>query len=151
MMHHPDDEPSASHLIGPAQFSPRPVLVGAGWLAALGLLAITLFTGSAETRLFTGVATIAFVLAAGYGTLLRPKLRADAEGLDVRLLSGRLHLPWYSTKIKVARTRRLGRTVSLLELDGRDEQGEEQLVVLGWLELGADPDEVIEVLRALRP
>jgi hypothetical protein len=134
-----------------AQWSPRPALVGIGWLAALGLLATTLLSGSAETRVFSGVATIAFVLAAGYGTLLRPKLHADAEGMVVRLLGGRLRLPWQSTRIKVARTRRLGRTVALLELDGRDAQGEEQLVVLGWLELGADPDDVLEVLRALRP
>ena len=135
----------------PAQWSPRPALVGIGWLGALGLLATTVFTSSPETRVFTGLATIAFVLAAGYGTLLRPKLHADADGLVVRLLNGRLHLPWHSTRIKVARTRRLGRTVALLELDGRDEQGEEQLVVLGWLELGADPDDVLDVLRALRP
>jgi hypothetical protein len=134
-----------------AQWSPRPALVGIGWLAALGLLATTLFSDSAETRVFAGVATVAFALAAGYGTLLRPKLRADADGMVVRVLSGRLHLPWHSSRIKVARTRRLGRTVSLLELDGRDEQGEEQLVVLGWLELGADPDDVLEVLRGLRP
>jgi hypothetical protein len=134
-----------------AQWSPRPALVGVGWLAALALLATAVFSGSPETRLFTGVATIAFVLAAGYGTLLRPKLRADADGIVVRLLNGRLHLPWQSTRIKVARTRRLGRTVALLELDGRDTQGEEQLVVLGWLELGADPDDVLDVLLALRP
>jgi hypothetical protein len=134
-----------------AQWSPRPALVGVGWLAALALLATAVFSGSPETRLFTGVATIAFVLAAGYGTLLRPKLHADADGIVVRLLNGRLHLPWQSTRIKVARTRRLGRTVALLELDGRDAQGEEQLVVLGWLELGADPDDVLDVLLALRP
>ena len=134
-----------------AQWSPRPALVGLGWLAALALLATTLFTDSAETRVFTGIATIALVLAAGYGTLLRPKLHADADGLVVRVLNGRLHLPWQSTRIKVARTRRLGRTVALLELDGRDAQGEEQLVVLGWLELGASPDDVLDVLRALRP
>lgn len=134
-----------------AQWSPRPALVGIGWLAALGLLATTLLTGSAETRVFAGVATAAFVLAAGYGTLLRPKLHADADGMVVRLLGGRLHLSWQSTRIKVARTRRLGRTVALLELDGRDALGEEQLVVLGWLELGADPDDVLAVLRALRP
>ena len=134
-----------------AQWSPRPALVGIGWLAALGLLATTVFTGSAETRVFTAVAAIAFVLAAGYGTLLRPKLHADADGLVVRMLNGRLHLSWQHTRIKVARTKRLGRTVALLELDGRDAQGEEQLVVLGWLELGADPDDVLDVLRALRP
>ena len=134
-----------------AQWSPRPALVAIGWLAALGLLAGTVFTSSAETRVFTAIATIAFVMAAGYGTLLRPKLHADADGLVVRLLNGRLHLPWQSTRIKVARTRRLGRTVALLELDGRDAQGEEQLVVLGWLELGTDPDDVLDVLRALRP
>lgn len=143
-MPHPDDRRQA-------QWSPRPALVGIGWLAAFGLLATTVFGASAETRLFGGVATIAFVIAAGYGTLLRPKLHADADGIVVRVLTGRLHLPWQSTRIKVARTRRLGRTVALLELDGRDARGEEQLVVLGWLELGADPEDVLEVLRALRP
>ena len=134
-----------------AQWSPRPALVGVGWLAALALLASTVFAGSAQTRLFTGVATIAFALAAGYGTLLRPKLHADPAGLVVRLLGGRLRLPWYSTKITLSQTRRLGRTVTLLELDGRDELGEEQLVVLGWLELGADPQDVLDVLHTLRP
>jgi hypothetical protein len=144
MMHHPDDRQQA-------QWSPRPALVGIGWLAAVGLLVTTVFGASAETRVFAAVATIAFALAAGYGTLLRPKLRADTDGMVIRVLSGRLHLPWQSTRIKIARTRRLGRTVSLLELDGRDDQGEEQLVVLGWLELGADPHDVLEVLRGFRP
>ncbi len=143
-MPHPDGTPMA-------QWSPRPALVGIGWLATLALLATALFSGSGQTRLFAGVATIAFALAAGYGTLLRPKLHADSSGIVVRLVSGRLRLPWQSTRIKLSRTHRLGRTVTLLELDGRDEQGEEQLVVLGWLELGADPEDVLDVLHALRP
>jgi hypothetical protein len=134
-----------------SQWSTRPALIGIGWVAALGTLALTLFAGSAETRLLTGVATVVLVLVAGYATIMRPKLRADATGLVVRQAGGRLRLPWHSVRIKVSETRRLGRTVSLLELDGHDETGTEQLVLLGWLELGTDPRDVLEVLRALRP
>ncbi|HEX3785235.1 MAG TPA: PH domain-containing protein [Pseudonocardiaceae bacterium] len=133
------------------QWSPRPALIGVGWVAALGTLALTLFSASAETRVITGIATIVLIAIAGYGTLIRPKLRADEQGVVVRLAGGRLRLPWQTVRIKVAETRRLGRTVSLLELDGHDDTGAEQLVLLGWLELGTDPRDVLDVLRALRP
>jgi hypothetical protein len=45
----------------------------------------------------------------------------------------------------VGRTRRLGRQVSTLELDAEDD-----LVVLGWLDLGVAPEDVADALRDLR-
>jgi hypothetical protein len=134
-----------------SQWSPRPALIGVGFAAAAATLALTLFAGSPETRLLTGIATVVLIVIAGYASLLRPKLSVDSTGIVVRQTGGRLRLPWHSVRIKLSETRRLGRTVALLELDGHDETGTEQLVLLGSLELGTDPRDVLEVLRALRP
>ena len=144
-------EPPGPPVREAAEWSPRPVVVALGWVLALAALAWTVFGGQAAGRLLTGVATIALIVLALHGSVARPRLRADAGGLAVRRLSGTLRWPWSTVLIRVTRTRRLGREVALLELDGPAEDGAEQLVVLGRLDLGVEPDEVADVLRGLRP
>ena len=53
--------------------------------------------------------------------------------------------------VSLSRYRRFGRQVALLEIDGEDDDGMERLAVLGRLDLGADPEDVIVVLRQRRP
>jgi hypothetical protein len=47
--------------------------------------------------------------------------------------------------VRLRTTRRLGRDALTLEIDGDD-----HLIVLGWMELGEDPRDVLAVLSALR-
>lgn len=131
-------------------WSPPAALVGTAWaLAAVGALFAVLSDDRAGS-LLVGLAAVCLAGLALFGTLARPRLAVDADGLAVRGLAGARHWAWPAVTVRLARTRRLGRTVSTLELDCR-EDGAEHLVVLSRLDLGVDPEEVVAVLRALRP
>lgn len=90
---------------------------------------------------------LVLAVASGSATIARPRLRADSGGLTVRTLRGARSWPWSAVEFRVRRTARLGRTTELLEIDTADDQ----LVVLGKLDLGADPRDVAEELVELRP
>jgi hypothetical protein len=111
-------------------------------------LAWTVFGDDPRGRILTGVATAGLLLFALFGTVARPRLSADADGLEIRRLLGRQHWAWGAVRITVSSTRRFGRTVSLLELDSADLDDDGGLVVLGWLDLGTEPAEVAAVLRS---
>jgi hypothetical protein len=84
--------------------------------------------------------------------VLRPRLRAGTDGVQVRSWNGRQHLPWGDVRVGVREHRRLGMRSRTLELDtsaGPEDVG--VLVVLGRRDLGADPAEVARRLRALDP
>jgi hypothetical protein len=131
-------------------WSPKPALVTFGWLLAVAALAVTVFTATPEGRILGALATIGLALYALFGTLARPRLAADHDGLVVRRLGGERRWAWSEVRIQVTRSRRFGRSQALLELDALDEEGGENLVVLGWLDLGTDADEVADALRELR-
>ncbi|WP_181193289.1 PH domain-containing protein [Prauserella shujinwangii] len=117
------------------------------WLLGLAALAGALFTGLVGDRpgaLLFGVGAVAALAAAAHGTLVRPRLTADAEGLHVRTLGRSHRLGWAEVRLELATTRRFGRDVTVLEVEGAD------LVVLGRLELGADPRDVYDHLMRLR-
>ena len=88
---------------------------------------------------------LALALAGLYGTVVRPRLAADGEGVTVRGLTGRRRWSWAEVNVRLVRTRRLGREVATLELDA-----EPDLVVLGRLDLGEDPEDVVDALLAMR-
>jgi hypothetical protein len=141
-------------MTGPAQpgpphtWSARPALLVTVWVLALGTLLYAVFTGDPIGRLVFAVATIGLIAFGLYGTIARPRLAVDSDGIEIRRLSGRQRLPWGSVRIRVATTRRLGRQVSLLELDTEnDDDPDGGLIVLGWLDLGTDAEEVAAVLR----
>jgi hypothetical protein len=91
------------------------------------------------------LAAVAVGAFAAHATLVRPRLAAGAEGLLTRKLGGTRQLPWAETRIRLRTTRRLGRDGLTLEIEHDDE-----LYVFGWLELGEDPRDVLDVLSTLR-
>ena len=125
--------------------TPAPAVAAAWVLAALLALAAFLADDNAG-RLLLGLAAVLVSYIAAYGSVARPRLVADDTGMTVRGLFASRHLPWHRVKVRLTHTRRLGRETRTLELDA-----EEQLVVLTKLDLGADPEEVAEVLHAMRP
>jgi hypothetical protein len=134
----------------PRSWSPQPGAVGLAWSLAAASLLVTVLSSEVTTRLLLGLATVLLLALAAHGAFVRPRLLVDEEGLVVRTLSGARRLPWHEVKVRLARTRRLGRETATLELDWQ--RGEdEQLFVLTQLDLGADPRDVADVLHALRP
>lgn len=133
------------------RWSAPPALIVTCWVLATAALAYTVFSGDPIGRLVTGVATIGLGWYALFVTVARPRLTADAEGVEIRRLTGRRRLPWGTLRISVTASRRLGRTVSQLELDtDNDDDPDGGLVVLGWLDLGTEPEEVARTLRTYR-
>ena len=133
------------------QWSPR-----AGETAALAAvaagLAPALFLLDAPGRILVGTAALLLLLVVVHDLSARPRLRAGADGVDVRTWTGSRHLPWPLLCVRVRVTRRLGISSRTLELDtaaGPDDDG--VLVVLGRRDLGADPEVVARSLRDLDP
>jgi hypothetical protein len=113
-------------------------------LAALGLDAVG--------RVLVGGAAGLLLALAARDVVLRPRLSADAAGVEVRTLGGRTRLPWPVLRVRLRATRRLGVRSRLLELDtagGPDDDG--TLVLLGRRDLGTDPAAVARALEELRP
>lgn len=130
--------------------------VVAVWVLAVGAagwLAVLVVTGADPAgRLISGVCALGLALVAASGTRARPRLEAGPDGLTVRRLIRTRHTPWARVDdIRVLRTRRLGRESALLELDLRDTDDGERLIILGRAELGEDPVDVAETLAGLRP
>ncbi|WP_232797254.1 PH domain-containing protein [Blastococcus atacamensis] len=102
-------------------------------------------------RILVGAAAVLLIALAVRDAVLRPRLTATHDGLEVATLTGRRVLPWGLLRVRVRATRRLGTTVRTLELDtaaGPEDEG--VLVVLGRWDLGADPEEVARALAAWR-
>jgi hypothetical protein len=138
------------------EWSPARGLVVLAWLVAVGaaVWCATLWVTGADPagRLIAGVAAVGAGVAALFGTRARPRLRADADGLTVGGMLGSRHHPWPFVKdMRLLRTRRLGRQTVLLEVDTVSASGDEHLLVFGRLDLDADPEDVLDELRLMRP
>jgi hypothetical protein len=131
------------------QWSPRAAETIA--LAVIGLgLALAVPLVDPVGRFLVGAAAVLVLWLAVRDALLRPRLSAGPDGVVVRTLSGRRHLPWYGLRVQVRAGKRWGMRSRTLELDtaaGPDDDG--VLVLLGRRDLGADPEEVARVLRNL--
>jgi hypothetical protein len=127
------------------QWAPRPAETG---LAALGAVvaAVLAVTSDPAGRLLFGVAAVCLAALVLADVLLRPRLRADADAVEVRTVALRRRLPWSTVqRVKVDERSRYGLVSRTLELEAGD-----TLVVLGRRSLGADPRDVAEALRELR-
>jgi hypothetical protein len=146
----PPSETPPQH--SPATWSTPAALVGTAWVLAVSAAAYTVLGTDPGGRILTAIAAAGLALFALFGTVARPRLSVDAGGVEIRRLSGRQRLPWKAVQLSVSTTRRLGRRMSLLELDvaGQDEGGEGDggLIVLGWLDLGTEPEEVAAAIRS---
>jgi hypothetical protein len=132
----------------PTSWAPRQAVVVSAWavtaLLLVGVVADALTGDRGGLVLFT-LASVAAGAFAAHATLVRPRLAADAEGLLARTLSGTHRLPWAQTRTRLRTTRRMGRDGVTLEIEHED-----QLYVFGWLDLGEDPRDVLDVLSTLR-
>ncbi|NKQ53336.1 PH domain-containing protein [Amycolatopsis sp. K13G38] len=126
-------------------WAPRPALVALGWVGAALAAGGAVFSGSRMSVVLFSVAALALVLLSAHGTFVRPRLVADAEGLRVRALRGTLELRWPDTLTLLRSNKRFGRDSRTLEISSGD-----HLFVFGWVELGADPAEVMDELNRLR-
>lgn len=138
------------------EWSPAIGLVVTAWLGAAGTVAwfLLLWHTGADPggRLLAAVAAIGLVVTAAYGTRVRPRLLADADGLTVGGFAGRCHHPWpLVLEVRVRQVRRLGRVSDVLEVDTTNATGLEELLVFGRLDLAADPRDVAEQILAIRP
>jgi hypothetical protein len=135
-------------------WSPSAGLVGVAWTgAAAAAVWCTQLIGTADVPglLLAAAATSGLVVAALYGTRARPRLRADADGVAVRGLTTRT-VPWSQIRdVRAQAVRRWGRDSTMLELDVVEPDGTERLLVFGRLDLGDDPVDVAEAVRAARP
>ncbi|MFC7618436.1 PH domain-containing protein [Actinokineospora soli] len=89
------------------------------------------------------------LLLALFGTLARPRLSADHEGVTVRGPLSTRRWRWAEVNVRLVRTRRFGRETAAVELDA-DNADPPALVLLGRLDLGADPVDVADALVRLR-
>lgn len=132
------------------------MLIVALWVgaAAAGVWCALLITSGADRtgQLMAGLATVGMLAWAVFGTRARPRLQADAGGVTIGGILRARHHPWpLVADVRVTRLRRWGRESRLLEIETRTADGAERLLVLGRLDLDADPRDVLDELLARRP
>lgn len=133
----------------PAAWAPPAALVALGWFLAVVAAAIAILGPDPMGKLLLGIAAVALAFMALFGTIARPRLRADANGVEVRGLRGVVRWSWSEVNVRLTKTRRLGRDVYLVELDAEN-AAEPALILLGKLDLGEDPQDVTFTLLTLR-
>lgn len=130
-------------------WAPKPELTVLAWVSAAAAGMWAVFAGDAPGRVLLGTVAL-FLAAAGlFGSVVRPRLAADPTGVTVRGLTGSRSWTWAEVNVRLVRTRRLGRDTTAVELDA-DNAEVPDLVVLGRLDLGADPEDVVDALLELR-
>jgi len=132
----------------PTSWAPRQAVAVSAWAVTALLLAgvvADVLTGDRGGLVLFALAAVAVGAFAVHATVVRPRLAADAEGLVARTLGGTHRLPWAQTRTRLRTTRRMGRDGVTLEIEHDDE-----LYVFGWLDLGEDPRDVLDVLSTLR-
>jgi hypothetical protein len=118
------------------------------WLLAIifGFFAAqSLYSEDPMGGLLFGIAAVALTAVALHGTVIRPRLTANSQGIRLRSLNGSTELAWDQLRCGVHVHRRLARETATLELEHGD-----SIFVFGWLELGQDPREVLADLEKLK-
>jgi len=114
-------------------------------------LVLAMLSDDPPGRLLESIAALFLGAAALFGTVARPRFAVSSTGVAVRGLLGTRHWPWSRVhRLRVVQHRRLGREIPMLELDAVEDDGSERLVVLGRLDLGAYPDDVLRAVQAIR-
>jgi Bacterial PH domain len=122
-------------------------------LSALALVLAVVAAGVAATstdpagRLLAAGAAIVLAVHGALDLVLWPRLTVSAAGLRVRAPARRALFRWPEVSdVRLDERRRFGLTAGTLEIDAGDE-----LVVLSRWALGADPREVLAVVRGFAP
>jgi len=130
--------------------APKPFVVAAAWVGAGCAACWALLTTDPPARVIALAAVGLLGCAALLGTLVRPRLSADTDGLRVGRLGGSRRWAWPDVRrVQVVASRRFGRRTGMLEIDAVDPDGTERLVVLTALDLGADPADVAAELERI--
>ncbi|OAT69174.1 hypothetical protein AWB85_21995 [Mycobacteroides immunogenum] len=131
----------------PVEWGPKPAGIVAVALVGVALgVASALFVTDAPGRLLASLAALGLLIFAAVSWRCRPKLRIVDEGLQMQGLTRDTVLPRAAVdSVKVTEFRRLGRRTRLLEIESGD-----RLIVLNHWDLGTDPRDVHEALRAAR-
>lgn len=124
-------------------------MVVVAWVLAVVAGAWSALSDDPPGRVLLAAVTLLLALAGLFATVARPRLAADHTGIAVRGLTGTRRWTWAEVNVRLVRTRRLGRETATLEVDAENAEPP-ALVVLGRLDLGADPEDVVEELLALR-
>ncbi len=119
------------------------------WVLAVAAGAWAAFLGDPPGRVLLGAVALLLALAGLFTTVARPRLAADQQGIAIRSLAGTRRWSWAEVNVRLVRTRRLGRNTATLEVDAENADPP-ALVVLGRFDLGADPEDVVDELLALR-
>lgn len=130
-------------------WAPRPELAAVGWVFTAAVAAAAVFLDDPPGRVLLGTVAVVAALLSLFATVARPRLAADHGGVTVRGLTGSRHWTWAEVNVRVTHTRRLGRDVAAVEVDA-DNAEVPALVILGRLDLGADPEDVVAALLELR-
>ena len=130
-------------------WAPRPAVVVLAWVLAVSAGVWAAFIGDPPGRVLLGAVALMLTLAALFTTIARPRLYADQEGVVVRSLTGARRWTWAEVNVRLVRTRRLGRDIATVEVDAENAEPP-ALVLMGRLELGAEPEDVVDELLALR-
>ena len=119
-----------------------PVALGLALLAVVWLV----LARAPEDRLVAGMVAAALVITAVVALRLRERLAATADGFVVRSVFGQRFQRWQEvSRISSPTRHRRGWSTTTLEVDLADDS----LIVLGRLDLGADPTDVAAALRTL--
>ncbi len=130
-------------------WAPKAELSITAWALAAAAALWAWLADDPPGRVLLGTIALALAFAGLYGLAVRPRLAADPEGVTVRGLTRSRRWTWAEVNVRLVRTRRLGREVATVELDA-DNAEVPDLVVLGRLDLGADPQDVVDALLELR-
>jgi PH (Pleckstrin Homology) domain-containing protein len=130
-------------------WAPKAELTALAWVLAVLAAGWAFFTDDPPGRVLLGLVALMLAFAGLFGAVVRPRLAADADGVTVRGLTSARRYSWAEINVRLVRTRRLGREVATIELDAEHAEVP-GLVILGKLDLGADPEDVVGALLALR-
>jgi hypothetical protein len=127
-----------------------------GWLATAAILywCVTSWTTplpDPTTRLFSVVTLLVIVVCTAYGTRARPRLSASGDGIEIRGLGRPRRHPWADViEMRMLHTPGLARRSRTLEITA-GHGPDERLYIFGRLDLGTDPQDVLDALTAVRP
>ena len=132
---------------GSRTWRPRRELLVIGCAAALGVCAWVLLLATDALDRVVGV-VVAAILAAATAWAWRRRLVGGPRGLLIGGFGGSRLVPWSQVRgLDAARSQRLGIASTTIEIDLVDDD----LLVFGRTDLGADPIDVLADLRAFAP